>query len=140
MKRRWTGLLTENFSYKVVALFISLVLWLTILGRRDFTLYKEMKLELLASEGSRVEAQTATQVQVKVSGSRAALKKFLASPLSQTLVLDISHKGEGVVDVDIPVNKVEVPLGIRVLGVRPNELQVEVVKAKGTSNEGKKEQ
>jgi hypothetical protein len=42
LKKRWTSYVTENFSYKMVALFISLILWLTILGRRDFVLSKKL--------------------------------------------------------------------------------------------------
>lgn len=137
MKRRWTGIVTENFSYKIVALFISLVLWLTILGRRDFVLTKDMNIELMTSAGTQVAIQTANQVQVKVSGSRSALKKFIDSALSQNLVLDISQRGEGVVYVDIPMSKIEVPLGVRILGIRPNQIQAEVVKLKGISSEGK---
>jgi len=137
MKSRWSGIVTENFSYKVVALFISLILWLTILGRRDFVLSKDIDIELATAPGTHVVAQTADHIKVKVSGPRSALKKFLESSLSQSITLDISQKGEGVVYVDIPLNKIEVPLGVRILGVRPNQIQAEVVKVKGPNDEQK---
>src|SRR6218665_2295921 len=123
MKRRLSTAITENFSYKVVALFISLILWLTILGRRDFVLSKNIDVDLITAPGTQVVAQTTDHIKVKVSGPRAALKKFLESSLSQNITLDISQRGEGVVYVDIPMNKIEVPLGVRILGVRPNQIQ-----------------
>lgn len=135
MKRRYARLITENFSYKVVALFISLILWLTILGRRDFVLSKNIDVDLITSPGTQVVAQTTDHIKVKVSGPRAALKKFLESSLSQNITLDISQRGEGVVYVDIPLNKIEVPLGVRILSVRPNQIQAEIVKVKGPSSE-----
>jgi len=138
MRRRWSGILTENFSYKLVALFISLVLWLTILGRRDFVLSKNVDIELLTAPGTQVVAQTTDHIKVKVSGPRAALKKFMDSNLSQSISLDISQRGEGVVYVDIPLNKIEVPLGVKVLGIRPNQIQAEVVRAKEKSNDEQK--
>lgn len=128
MRRRWSDAVTENFSYKVVALFISLILWLTILGRRDFVLSKNIEVDLIPAVGTQVVAQTTDHIKVKVSGPRAALKKFMESSLSQNINLDISAKGEGVVYVDIPLNKIEVPLGVKILGVRPNQIQVEVVR------------
>lgn len=140
MKRRWSHAVTDNFSYKVVALFISLILWLTILGRRDFVLSKNIDLELITHPGTQVVAQTTDHIKVKVSGPRAALKKFMESNLSQSMSLDISQKGEGVVYVDIPLNKIEVPLGVKVMGVRPNQIQVEVVRTKDKSHDEQKDQ
>ncbi|WP_347357157.1 CdaR family protein [Bdellovibrio sp.] len=130
MKRRWSNVITENFSYKVVALFISLILWLTILGRRDFVLSKNIDVELITAPGTHVVAQTTDHIKVKVSGPRSSLKKFLESSLSQNITLDISQRGEGVVNVDIPLNKIDVPIGVRILGVRPNQIQAEVLSIK----------
>jgi YbbR domain-containing protein len=126
MRKQWTSYLTENFSYKLVALFISLILWLTILGRRDFVLSKKIDVELQTKTGQVVVAQTADNIRVKLSGPRTALKKFMDNPQSQSIVIDISDRGEGVLDIDVPLNKIEVPLGVRVLGVRPNVIRAEV--------------
>ncbi len=127
MKRDWSSYVTENFSYKVVALFISLILWLTILGRRDFVLNKKIDVELQTGPNQVVVAQTADSIRVKVSGPRAALKKFMDNPQSGSILVDISGRGEGVLDVDVPLNKIEVPVGVRVLGIRPNVIRAEVV-------------
>ncbi len=130
MRRRWTNSVTENFSYKMVALFISLILWLTILGRRDFVLSKNIDIDLITGPGKQVVAQTADHIKVKVSGPRSALKKFMESNLAQTITLDISQRDDGVIYVDIPLNKIEVPLGVKILGIRPNQIQAEVVTTK----------
>jgi hypothetical protein len=135
VKRRFSDAFTENFSYKLVALFISLILWLTILGRRDFVLSKNIDVELVTAPGTQIVAQTTDHIKVKVSGPRASLKKFLESGISQGIILDISQRGEGVVNVDIPLSKIEVPIGVRILGVRPNQIQAEVVNVKGSVND-----
>lgn len=138
MKRSVLGALTENLSYKVVALFISLILWLTILGRRDFVLSKDVEIDLITAQGTQVVAQTTDHVKIKVSGPRSALKKYMEGTLSQNITLDISQRGEGVINVDIPLNKVEVPLGVKVLGLRPNQIQVEVARVKDKENDQQK--
>ncbi len=126
MKKPWTSYVTENFSYKMVALFISLILWLTILGRRDFVLSKKIDIELQTGAKQVVVAQTADNIRVKVSGPRAALKKFMDNPQTQSILIDISDRGEGVLDIDVPLNKIDVPMGVRILGVRPNVIRAEV--------------
>jgi len=126
MRKPWTSYVTENFSYKMVALFISLILWLTILGRRDFVLSKKIDIELQTGPKQVVVAQTADNIRVKVSGPRAALKKFMDNPQTQSILIDISERGEGVLDIDIPLNKIDVPMGVRILGVRPNVIRAEV--------------
>lgn len=126
MKKPWTSYVTENFSYKMVALFISLILWLTILGRRDFVLSKKIDIELQTGPKQVVVAQTADNIRVKVSGPRAALKKFMDNPQTQSILIDISDRGEGVLDIDVPLNKIDVPMGVRILGVRPNVIRAEV--------------
>lgn len=128
MKRDWSHYVTENFSYKIVALFISLILWLTILGRRDFVMTKNIDIDLITGTDQSVAAQTTDQIKVKVSGSRTALKKFMDSGSSQTISIDISKRGEGVLEVEIPLGKIEIPMGVKVLSVRPSLIRAEVVK------------
>jgi hypothetical protein len=48
------------------------------------------------------------------------------NPQTQGILIDISERGEGVLDIDVPINKIEVPMGVRVLGVRPNVIRAEV--------------
>lgn len=128
IQKAWIEVIKENFSYKIVALFIALILWLTILGRRDFVFTKIIEVELLTSPQYTVAAQTTDRIRVRVSGPRASLKKFMDSTTNQVLILDISQRGEGLLDVDIPSNKIEVPHGVKVLSVRPNVIRAEVVK------------
>lgn len=127
MKRRWEVFSTENLSYKVVSLFIALILWFTILGRRDFVYTKTIDIEMQTDAQHSVVAQSSDRVRVRVSGARSALKKFMEANNSQVLQIDISHRGVGVFDVDVPINKIEIPMGIKILGVRPNVIRAEVV-------------
>ena len=127
MKRKWRDLATENFSYKVVALFISLILWLTILGRRDFSLTKNLEVELMTGTHQAVATQSAESIKVKVAGPRTALKKFMDSGLSQLITIDISTKGEGDIEAEVPIKQIDVPFGVKVISVRPSVIKAKVV-------------
>ncbi len=131
MKKKWQDSVTENFSYKVVSLFIALILWLTILGRRDFSLSKNIEVELIPGPNQAVVSQSVESVKVKVSGPRTALKKFMDSGLSQLVSVDVSKKGTGDVDVEIPIRQIDVPFGVKVISVRPSVVHAKVINKDG---------
>lgn len=115
----------DNFSYKIVALFISLILWLSILNKRDFIVTKDLELDFVTSESLVVAAQSSAQLKVKVSGPQPILKKYRES--SQILAFDLSDKPAGFYDVDMNASKIDVPKGIKIIGIKPNTIRVEIV-------------
>jgi YbbR domain-containing protein len=127
MKTGWKSVFTENLSYKVVSLFIALILWLTILGRRDFSLTKTVDIELIPSASHVVTMQSADTVKVKVTGPRPALKKFMESGMSQLISLDVSPKGTGDITVEIPVRLIDVPFGVKVISIKPQVIRATIV-------------
>lgn len=122
--------LLENASYKLVALFISLILWLSILGRRDFVVTKDVDVDFLAGKGYVVGGQSTDKVRMKVSGPQPLLKNF--KDRIQTTTIDISDKKTGLFDIEMTAAKFEVPNGIKILGIRPNTIRVEVVEIQET--------
>jgi len=116
----------DNLSYKVVSLFVALILWISILGRRDFVTTKEMEVNFILAPGYTVSAQSHDRIKVKLSGSQPILKKY--KDTLKSIVFDLSENQEGLIEVDIPNNRIEVPEGVRVLSVRPNVLRVEISK------------
>lgn len=125
-----SALVTENLGYKLLSLLIAIVLWVTILGRRDFVYTKTLDLQLQTSGDKAIVAQTADKVRVRVSGPRASLKKFMENTSAQTLTIDLSDREEGFQDIDIPMQKIEVPIGVKILSVRPNMIRAEVATVK----------
>ena len=118
----------DHWSFKLVALFIALILWLTILGRRDFVLSKSIDVEIVVATGQTLVLQSADKVKVKVSGPRTALKRFMDSGLSQMVTIDATSKLEGEYELEIPVGKIDVPFGVRVLQIRPSSVKVQLKK------------
>lgn len=117
--------LLDNFSYKVVALFIALILWLSILNRRDYIVSKDLVVDFVAAPNMVVAGQSNDRIRVRVSGPQPLLKKYRSG--SQFLAFDVSDKGPGFYDIDINASKIDVPKGIRVLGVRPGSIRVEII-------------
>lgn len=121
--------LLENASYKLVALFISLILWLSILGRRDFVVTKDIDVDFIVAKGHSL-AQSTDKVRMKVSGGQSLLKNFRDRMHSTTI--DVSDKKSGLYDIEMTPTKFDVPSGIRVLGIRPNTIRVEIIENQET--------
>lgn len=128
MKISWKQIVVENFSYKIVALFISLILWVTILGRRDFQVTKTVDLDVVAPIGMVVESQSVEHVKLKVSGPRTALRKFLETGAAPVLTVDLAGADVGVHRVPIPTQKIDLPFGVKLISVRPSEVEVKLQK------------
>ncbi len=124
----WKSKALENLSYKIVAFFVTLILWITILGRRDIVLTKEVDLEfLLPPAMSLIENNIDRKIEVKVSGPRIALKKFAQNP--GTITVDLSRSQAGLNRALITPRNVEVPFGVKVLSVYPEVVNVTLVRA-----------
>lgn len=130
--------ITENGTYKLVALFISLILWVTILGRRDFVYSKNIDIEVQTTSSLAVIEQSHASVRVRVTGPRASLKKFMDSHSNQAILVDVSSLGEGKIEIPISEKKLDLPLGVRVVSLKPQKIEVTVVSRKVFSGEENK--
>lgn len=118
--------ITENWTYKVVSLFIALILWLTILGKKDFVVTKQMDIDIVTSSALTVVNQKHESIRIKVAGPRAGLRKFLEAGMGQVINLDLSKYPEGVYSIPIPTDKIELPFGVRILQVKPATVEIEI--------------
>lgn len=118
----------DNISYKIVSLFVALILWISILGRRDFVTTKEMDVQIVLPPGYMVAGQSHDKLRVKISGAQPVLKKYKDS--FKKVLFDLSDSGEGLVEIDVPNSRIDVPAGVRVLNVKPNVIRVEIAKIK----------
>jgi YbbR domain-containing protein len=126
-------LFLENGSYKLVALFVTLILWVTILGRRDFVLSKDVDIEFIIPPAITIaKTDGAHRVTVKVSGPRMALKKFAQNP--GTITIDLGQSQAGQVRAVITPASVKVPFGVKVLSVNPDVINVALVPADSSAD------
>lgn len=132
LARDWKAWVFENGSYKLVALFVTLILWVTILGRRDFVLSKDMDIEFLLPRAIAIapapgQKDVDRHVTVKASGPRMALKRFAQNP--GTITIDLGKSQLGPVQAIITPRSIEVPFGVKVVSVTPNLVAASLVPA-----------
>lgn len=114
----------RNGSYKVVALFVALVLWVAILGRKDFVTTHEMELTWKLPVNGMIRNRVSEIVRVKIGGPRLAIKRFKDS--NQKLTIDLRHAGFGQANLRIQENDFILPSKVRLISIAPSFLSVDI--------------
>lgn len=120
--------LSENLSYKIVALFVTLVLWLTMLSRKDSVLTRELPVQYLVAQNYVLANEPKKVVRVKVSGSRSALKKFSQS--DDGVPVDLTRLSDGRHLIRLNQEILNLPLGVKVLSIDPDEIEANIKEKK----------
>src|SRR6185312_9135191 len=108
---------SENFSYKFVALGVALILWLSMMGRKDATLVKDFELQVILGPQLEMENPIPQLVKVEVIGPRVALKKINSMNPVFTVDLSAGHVGRQVIQLNR--EGLNLPIGARVLSIEP---------------------
>ena len=114
----------KNGSYKLVSLFVALVLWVAILGRKDFSLTHELPIEFKLPKKTYIANDVSDIVRVKIGGPRLALKRFTAA--NDKIVIDLRRAGIGRTNLRIQESEFELPRKVRLIAISPSFLSIEV--------------
>lgn len=113
---------TDNLSYKFVALGVAIILWMSMLGRKDSTLTKDFELQVIMSPSLELESPLPQIVRVEIAGPRVALKKV--NQMSPVFTVDLANAHAGRQLVQLNREGLNLPIGARVLSLEPNEFVV----------------
>lgn len=125
-KFKKTRAIFDNLSYKLVSLFIAFVLWISILGRRDFVATQEVEVNFISAPGYSILSQSTDRVKIKISGQQPLMKKY--KDKIQIINVDVTDKMQGIYDMDIMTSHFDLPQGLRILNIRPNAIKFEIIK------------
>ena len=113
---------SENFSYKFVALGVAVILWLSMMGRKDATLVKDFELQVILGPQVEMENPIPQLVKVEVIGPRVALKKI--NSMNPVFTVDLSAGRVGRQVIQLSREGLNLPIGARVLSIDPHEFTV----------------
>lgn len=127
--------ITDNLSYKFVALGVAIILWASMMGRKDSTLVKDFELQVLLPPNIEMETSIPQLVKVEVVGPRVALKKI--NQMSPVFTVDLTSARPGRQVIQLSREGLNLPIGARVLTIEPREFMV-VLRAtrSGTGTDG----
>lgn len=120
--------LTNNLSYKFVALGVAIILWLSMMGRKDISLVRDFDLQVILGPRLEFETPPPQMVKVEIIGPRIALKKI--SQMSPIFTVDLSNAGVGRQVIQLSRDGLNLPIGSRVQSIEPHEFTIVLREAK----------
>ncbi|MBX9768105.1 MAG: hypothetical protein K2X47_12605 [Bdellovibrionales bacterium] len=120
--------ISENLNYKIVAFAIALILWGTVLARREVVYLKNVDIRFVTGEQMVVKNELINQVEFRLSGSRVALRRFIQRQV-EPIQVDLSGVAPGRRQIQIPEESLRLPIGIRVVSISPVSLTVDLAEA-----------
>lgn len=116
----------EDWGLKLLALGITMVLWLAVTGQNKPVTQRisDVQLNFLRREGLEISNEPAGSVEVTVKGSPSLLDQMKLRDLVVTVDISDQKAGERVVRLTPEGVKMELPPGVKILGFRPASIPI----------------
>jgi YbbR domain-containing protein len=125
--------LSENASYILVALFVSLILWVTLLSRKETRLVKDVTLEVIVANNDYALEEMPQSVKVEVVGPRILVRRFAQA--DDMISIDLGHVVPGLRRIKVPTDGLNLPARVVLRSINPHIINVRVVDPKGRKGE-----
>lgn len=119
----------EHLGYKVIALLITLILWVTVVSQREMITTQKVSVQFVVPLEYKIEGARQIEVDVRLEGPRPMLKRYLEKSWLSTVVVPIRNPTIGPYPVQIPISDFQLPSDIKVLSINPREVILQINKA-----------
>lgn len=120
----------ENWAYKFIALLVALVLWVSILSRKDFVVALELQPKLIAPVGHKaLLLDPGQKIQIRLAGPRQAIKVY--QQIHQELRINLVGAAQGEIRYHIIEENLSLPSGVKVLSIVPDNIIIHIVPKDG---------
>lgn len=116
----------EDWGLKLLALGITIVLWLAVTGQNKPVTQRlsGVQLNFLKSPGLEISNDPIGNVEVTVNGSPSALDQMKLRDLAVTVDISSQRAGERVVRLSPESVNMDLPSGVKILGFRPATIPI----------------
>ena len=115
----------SNAAYKLIAFLVTLVLWLSFVGRKE-TVSRSIDVQYLVSQEHVITNNIQSQVRVKVEGPRIALAKF--SQKEAVFKVRMKDFKLGWNKINLKQSGLELPVGVKFVSVTPKVIRARIQK------------
>ncbi len=121
LSKAWKKVRRDTWLLRIAALVISIMLWISVLGGKKVEINKTVVLDYQVPKSLVISNQVPKEIIVRVTGPRAILKEYEAREIVLSVELP-SAVGE--YDISVPEEKLDFPLGIKVLSISPSVIPI----------------
>lgn len=125
INKRWG---VEHFGYRLIALFIAMILWVTVISQRETISIQKMKIQFVVPSEFKIEGPGSADIEVRLEGTRPNIRRFLERHWVSNMVVPVRNPSLGLSTVDVPVKELQLPPEIKVLSISPREVVLQIKK------------
>ena len=116
----------EDLGLKLLALGITMVLWLAVTGQNKPVTQRisGVQLNFLKHEGLEISSDPLASVEVTVHGSPSSLDQLKLRDLMVTVDISDQKAGERVVRLSPETVRMDLPAGVKIVGFRPTTIPI----------------
>jgi len=125
LKRGLLKLFVEDWGLKLLALAITLVLWLAVAGvNKPVTIRRTVQLNFIRSDDSEISNDPPKSVDILLTGSRTKLERI--SPLDLMATVDVSNNkaGEKALRLSTDLVQIDLPEGVKIESFQPDTIPI----------------
>ncbi len=125
-------LLRFQFWLKVTSFLIAVALWVVVFGSRTIEITKEVPFEAVVSEDQILVDPVPEKITFRLSGPKAFLRS-ITNRIDDPIRANVKDLKTGVFTQRIFSDSIKLPLGVKVLSINPNVIQMRVEELKRKS-------
>jgi len=119
----------EHLGYRILALLITLILWVTVVSQKEIVSTQTVLVQFLVPSEYQIQGANELNVRVQIEGPRPIVKRFFDKHWPSNIVIPIREPRVGTNTVEILVSYLQLPTEIKVLSISPREVVLQVVKS-----------
>lgn len=120
------GVFLKNLPYKIVALILTIVLWIFIAKEKDLEIGLKARLIIKTKPGLVVSTGVPGEINVRVSGPKIFLQPLLFRQFE--VDVDLSEMEAGETTFNIVKSMLDMPWGVKVVSINPSSLVAKIEK------------
>jgi YbbR domain-containing protein len=125
-------LLRYQFWLKIISFLIAVGLWIVVFGSRTIEITKEVPFEAVVSEDQILVDPIPEKIVFRLSGPKAFLRS-ITNRIDDPIRANVKDLKTGVFTQRIFSDSIKLPLGVKVLSINPNVIQMRVEELKRKS-------
>ncbi|MCB9026515.1 MAG: hypothetical protein H6625_09380 [Bdellovibrionaceae bacterium] len=115
----------SNGAYKFVALIASIILWLTVLGRKDAVITHEVGVKFETQSSVVLDYDSSLKIRMKILGPRKMLKEYSDSVTNITF--DLKERAPGVYSIPVTGKDLNLPMSLKLIALQPEEINIKIM-------------
>jgi len=125
-------MLRYHFGLKLVSFLIAVGLWVVVFGSRTIEITKEIPFEAVVSDDQILVDPVPEKITFRLSGPKAFLRS-ITNRIDDPIRANVKDLKTGVFTQRIFSDSIKLPLGVKVLSISPNVIQMRVEELKRKS-------